>query len=334
MKVSAMAAYRAGEPLRPLEYEIGAAEGYGCIIQLEACGICHSDIHVIDNDWGGPTYPVVPGHEAIGRVMEVGPFVTNLKPGDRVGVGWQSGACMQCADCMRGDANMCDVNKATIIHQYGGFGDYMSVDARFAFPIPEAMPSEAAAPLLCAGITVYSGLRHAGMKGGQDIGVIGIGGLGHIAVQFAARLGNRVTVFTSSPDKAEYAAGLGADDAVIVGRDGIVPAAKRKLNIIIDTVAAAKDYNAYLSHLDSDGVYNLVGIPNEPISLSVFAFQDKRRRIMGSPIGGPGEIAEMLTLADRYNVTPLVEVFPFAAANAAIQKVRDNAVRYRAVLKM
>ena len=152
------------------------------------------------------------------------------------------------------------------------------------------------------------------MTGGQEIGVIGIGGLGHLAVQFAAKLGNRVTVFTSSPDKAEFAAQLGAHEAVVIGRDGTVPnKPTRRLNIIIDTVAVAKDYNAYLNCLESDGVFNLVGIPNDPIELSVFAFQDKRRRIMGSPIGSPAEIHEMLALCAQYGIAPLIEMFPVRA---------------------
>ncbi len=336
MKVHALAAFAPGEALRPFEYELGTPLGYDCLIRVDACGLCHSDIHVLDNDWGGPTYPMVPGHEAVGTVMETGPLAAHVSVGDRVGVGWQSGACFGCRDCRRGNAQMCDVDqRATIIHQYGGFGDYMSVDARFAFPIPPGIASQEAGPLLCGGITVYSGLRHAGMTGGQEIGVIGVGGLGHLAVQFAAKMGCRVTVFTSSPDKAEFAAQLGASEAIVVGRDGAeFQKPSRPLDIILDTVAAAKDYNAYLNCLASDGVFNLVGVPNEPLSLSVFAFQDKRRRIMGSPIGSPAEIGEMLMLAERYSVRPLVETFPFACANQAIQRVRDNLVRYRAVLLM
>lgn len=336
MNVHALAAHAPGESLRPFEYETGPMNGHDCLIRVAACGLCHSDIHVVDNDWGGPTYPMVPGHEAVGLVVEAGPLVTHLKIGDRVGVGWQSGACLHCLDCLRGNAQMCEVDqRATIIQQYGGFGDHMTVDARFAFPVPEGISTKAAGPLLCAGITVYSGLRHAGMKGGQEIGVIGIGGLGHLAVQFAAKLGNRVTVFTSSPDKAEFAARLGASEAVVTGRDGgVTEKPSRPLDIILDTVAAAKDYNAYLSCLASDGVFNLVGVPSEPISLSVFSFQEKRRRIMGSPIGSPAEIMEMLALAERYSITPLVETFPFERANEAIQRVRDNRGRYRAVLTM
>ncbi|BDI28654.1 alcohol dehydrogenase [Capsulimonas corticalis] len=335
MKVHALAAYAPGEPLRPFEYEIGAVSGFDCVIRVQSCGLCHSDIHVVDNDWGGATFPVVPGHEAVGEVVELGPGVTHLKIGDRVGVGWQSGACLGCRDCLRGNEQMCDANQATILHQYGGFGDYMTVDSRFAFPIPDGLASAAAGPLLCAGITVYSGLRHAGMRGGQEIGVIGIGGLGHLAVQFAAKLGNRVTVFTTSPEKAEYAARLGAAEAVIVGRDGSPPQKpSRPLDIIIDTVASGKDYNAYLNCLDSDGVFNLVGIGNDPIPLSVFAFQDKRRRIMGSPIGSRSEMIEMLGLAARYGIVPQIETFAFERANDAVQHVRDNKVRYRAVLLM
>ena len=336
MKVHALAVYTPGEALRPLEYETGPLSGHQVLIKVDACGLCHSDIHCMDNDWEMTTYPIVPGHEAVGRIVETGPLVTHLQAGDRVGVGWQSGACLHCLDCLRGNAQMCEVDlKATILQQHGGFGDYMTVDSRFAFPIPEGIPTEAAGPLLCGGITVYSGLRHAGMQGGQEIGVIGIGGLGHLAVQFAAKLGNRVTVFTSSPDKAEFAAQLGASEAVVIERDGSVPKKpSRPLDIIIDTVAAAKDYNAYLNCLVSDGVFNLVGVPTEPISLSVFAFQDKRRRIMGSPIGSPAEITEMLTLAERHAIAPIVESLPFDCANDAVQRVRDNKVRYRAVLTM
>ncbi|MGI4790978.1 MAG: NAD(P)-dependent alcohol dehydrogenase [Janthinobacterium lividum] len=336
MNVHALAAYGPGEILRPFEYETALMEGHHCLIRVDACGLCHSDIHCMDNDWEMTTYPIVPGHEAVGRVVEAGPLVSHLKVGDRVGVGWQSGACLHCLDCLRGNAQMCEVDqKSTIIHQYGGFGEYLAVDSRFAFLIPEGLPTDAAGPLLCGGITVYSGLRHAGMVGGQEIGVIGIGGLGHLAVQFAAKLGNRVSVFTSSPDKAEFAAQLGAAEAVVIGRDGSVPQKpSRPLDIIIDTVAAAKDYNAYLNCLASDGVFNLVGVPTEPIALSVFAFQDKRRRIMGSPIGSPVEIIEMLALAERHAIVPIVETYPFERANDAAQRLRDNKVRYRAVLTM
>jgi uncharacterized zinc-type alcohol dehydrogenase-like protein len=335
MNVTALAAYAPGEPLRPFEYETEAPQGHDCLLKVEACGLCHSDIHMMDGDWDMTTYPIVPGHEAIGKIVEVGPLVHHLKPGDRVGVGWQSGACLHCMDCLRGNQQMCDNNKATIVHQHGGFGDYLKVDSRFAFLIPDGLATELAGPLLCGGITVYSGLRHAGMTGGQEIGVIGIGGLGHLAVQFAAKLGNRVTVFTSSPDKAEFAARLGAQEAVVINRDGTVPnKPSRRLNIIIDTVAADKDYNAYLHCLDSDGVYNLVGVPLEAVSFSVFAFQDKRRRVMGSPIGSPAEIKEMLALSAEYGIAPIIETFPFERVNDAVQRVRDNKVRYRAVLMM
>ena len=335
MKVTALAVHAPGEPLRPFEYATGPMLGHDCLIKVHACGLCHSDIHMMDGDWDMTTYPIVPGHEAVGEVVEVGPQVNHLKVADRVGVGWQSGACLHCMDCLRGNPQMCDDNKATVVHQHGGFGDYLAVDSRFAFPIPDAISTELAGPLLCGGITVYSGLRHAGMTGGQEIGVIGIGGLGHLAVQFAAKLGNRVTVFTSSPDKAEFAARLGAHEAVVINRDGTVPdKPSRRLDIIMDTVAADKDYNAYLNCLDSDGVFNLVGVPLEAVSLSVFAFQDKRRRVMGSPIGSPAEMGEMLGLAAQYGIAPITESFPFERANDAVQRLRDNQVRYRAVLTM
>jgi len=336
MKVNALAAFGPHEPLRPFEYEVEGLQAHQCLIKVHTCGICHSDLHCMDNDWEMTSYPMVPGHEAIGEVVDVGAQVSHLQVGDRVGVGWQSGACLHCLDCLRGNQQMCEVDlQATILQQYGGFGDHIIVDSRFAFPIPDGLASDVAGPLLCGGITVYSGLRHAGMIGGQEIGVLGIGGLGHLAVQFAAKLGNRVTVFTSSPDKAEFATSLGAHESVVIGRDGSIPnKPSRRLNIIIDTVAASKDYNAYLNFLDSDGVYNLVGVPTDDIPLSVFAFQDKRRRIMGSPIGSPAEIREMLSLCAQKEIAPIIEKFPFEHANSALQGVRDNKVRYRAVLMM
>ena len=206
------------------------------------------------------------------------------------------------------------------------------VDSRFAFPIPTGIPSAIAGPLLCGGITVYSGLRYAGMSSGQEIGVIGIGGLGHLAVQFAAKLGNRVTVFTTSPDKAEFAAALGAHEAVILEPGGKFPAPTRRLNVILDTVPHSLDWEGCLNHLDSDGVLSVVGVPEEPLSIPVLAFQEKRRRIMGSSVGGRATMHEMLALADQYKIAPVVETFPFSHANEALDKVRANTVRYRAVL--
>jgi alcohol/geraniol dehydrogenase (NADP+) len=185
---------------------------------------------MVHDDWGVSRYPLVPGHEVIGEVVDLGSQVTHLKEGDRVGVGWQQGSCMYCLDCMRGNQNLCDHAEGLIVNGYGGFADYMVADSRFAFKLPEGLSTQSTGPILCGGATVYAGLRNAGMTSGQNIGVIGMGGLGHLAIQFASCLGNRVTVFTTSPDKAEFATKLGAHEAILVPPGGSPPLPIRKLN--------------------------------------------------------------------------------------------------------
>lgn len=334
MKINALASYQTGEPLKDYSFDPGQLQGYDCLIKVLACGICHSDIHMIDGDWGNSRYPLVPGHEVIGEVVELGSQVKHLKIGDRIGVGWQMSSCLQCPDCLKGNENLCDENQGLIVSGYGGFADYVKLDSRFAFPIPQGIETEAAGPLLCGGITVYSGLRYAGMSSGQEIGVIGIGGLGHLAVQFASKLGNSVTVFTTSQDKAEFAHQLGANHVVVVPRGESPPPPTRLLDIIISTVPQSLDWAAYIEYLNSDGTLTLVGVPDAPLTIPLFSLLSKRRRVMSSPIGGRGMILEMLSIADRFQIKPIIETFPLQQANEAMQKVRDNKVRYRAVLKV
>ncbi|MBD1937694.1 NAD(P)-dependent alcohol dehydrogenase [Microcoleus sp. FACHB-68] len=332
MQIKTLAAHEKGAELKPFTLEVDSPKGYDCILKVLACGICHSDIHVIDNDWGNSRYPVVPGHEVVGEVIELGDQVKHLKAGDRVGVGWQGSACLQCRDCLRGNENLCDKNEGLIISGYGGFADYLRVDSRFAFPIPAGIKTEAAGPLLCGGVTVYSALRYAGMSSGQEIGVIGVGGLGHMAVQFASKLGNRVTVFTTSDDKAEFASKLGAHDAIVVPAGSSPPEPDRKFNILISTVPASVDWAAYIEYLDSDGTLTMVGVPDEPLSIPLWSLLTKRRRVMSSLIGGRAIITEMLDVADRFGIEPIIETFPLEQVNEAMDKVRSNKVRYRAVL--
>lgn len=258
--------------------------------------------------------------------------MTHLKVGDRVGVGWQRSSCLQCRDCWRGNESLCDENQALIVTGPGGFADYLMVDSRFAFPIPKGIDSKIAGPLLCAGITVYAGLRNAGMSCGQEIGILGIGGLGHMAVQFAKKLGNRVTVFTTSQDKAEFAHKMGADEAIVVGKGEIPQAPSSKLDILLSTVPAALDWAAYIDFLDSGSALAFVGLPDAPLSIPLFPLLMKQRRIVTSLIGGRAMINEMLAIAEKFEIEPIVEVFAIAQANEAMQKVRYNQVRYRAVL--
>lgn len=332
MKINALAVREKGQALAPWSYEAAAPQPHEVLVKVLACGICHSDVHMMDNDWRMATYPLVPGHEVVGVVLETGAAVRHLKPGTRVGIGWQRSACLQCEDCLRGNDNLCDHSTGVISHGHGGFADHLVMDANFCFPIPADVATEHAGPLLCGGITVYSGLRHAGMGSGLRVGVIGLGGLGHLAVRFARALGNSVTVFTTSPDKAEEAAKLGAHDAILV-RDGQLsrPPAK-PFHILLSTVPAALPCDLYLNLLSGDGVLCFVGVPGAPVSVPVFPLLVKRRRIMGSPIGSRAMIREMLENAARFGVRPIIETFPMSGANDAIAKVRNNSIRYRAVL--
>ncbi|MEK7703872.1 MAG: NAD(P)-dependent alcohol dehydrogenase [Myxococcota bacterium] len=332
MQVHAFAALSRGADLTPLTYDLPDPRDEDCIVAVSSCGICHSDIHMIDNDWRMTRYPLVPGHEVVGTIVTTGRSVTHLKKGDRVGIGWQRGACLHCPDCLGGNENLCDHSDGLIVGHHGGFADHVMVDARFAFPLPAGLATDSAGPLLCGGATVYSALRHAGMGSGANIGVLGIGGLGHLAVQFASRLGNRVTVFTTSPDKAKLAMNLGAYDAVVVPTGGAPPRGAYRLDILVSTVPHVSDWRGYIDTLASDGTLVFVAVPPKTIELNVGWLLEKRRRIMASPIGGRAIITEMLATAERFGIEPVIETFPMASVNEALARVRKNEVRYRAVL--
>ncbi len=330
-----LAALERGAPLSIWEHDLGGLEVHECRVKVLACGLCHSDIHCVDDDWKVSRYPLVPGHEVVGEVVAIGSHVAHLEVGARVGISWQCGSCGQCRDCMRGNENLCDGNKALIVDGYGGFADFVQLDARWAFPLPDQLETELAGPLLCAGVTVYASLRDAGMSSGQRIGVVGIGGLGHLAVQFAAKLGNRVTAFTTSQDKADFARELGAHDAVILPRDDKFPAPPspdERLAILLVTATADLDWAGALEWLDSDGALSVASVPDHDLQIPVFALQNKRRRVTGSNVGSRPVILETLRIAADYGIRPIIETFPFDEANEAMELVRHNKVRFRAVL--
>lgn len=333
-QVQAKAALSAKSALESYQFEVSSPQDYDCLIKVKSCGLCHSDLHIIDDDWEISRYPVVPGHEVIGEVLEVGSQVQHLNVGDLVGVGWQKSACLQCPQCLKGNENLCKQNRALIIPGPGGFASHLLTDSRFVFPIPQEINPTHAGPLLCGGITVYSALRYAGMTSGQEIGVIGVGGLGHMAVQFAHRLGNRVTVFTTSEDKAEFAQKLGADETIIVPRGESPPTPKNLLNILLSTVPVKLDWPAYVDYLDADGTLSFVGATDAPITFPVFSLIPQRRRIMGSAIGGRAMMNEMLNIAAKHKIEPIIETYPLEEINIALDRVRSNQVRYRAVLTM
>jgi uncharacterized zinc-type alcohol dehydrogenase-like protein len=330
--IQGLAAHAAGAELLPFRYdpgELGLAE---VEIGVTHCGICHSDLHLISNDWGISQYPFIPGHEVIGTVTAVGAGVRSLAVGQRVGLGWQSNSCGQCEWCMRGMENLCAESEATCVHRNGGYADRVRANARFVLPIPDALPSEQAAPLLCGGITVYNPLRTHGVNPSSRVGVIGIGGLGHLAIQFARVFGAEVTAFSTSPAKEEEARALGASRFVNSRETKAMRDVTGTLDLILSTVNADEDWNTYIQTLRPTGALCLLGVPPSPIALHAFPLIAGLRSVTGNPTGSPARLREMLDVAARHGVQAKTERFAMSEANEAIKKVKKNKVRYRAVL--
>lgn len=333
MKINAFAAPTPGATLVPYSYEPAPLGPQEVEIRITHCGICHSDLHLVDNDWAMTTYPTVPGHEIVGTVAEVGELVTALQPGQRVGVGWQAGACLSCEWCLSGQEQLCKQHQPTCVGRPGGFAESIRLDHRFVFDIPEALESENAAPLLCGGITVYSPLRLYGVKPEHKVGVIGIGGLGHLALQFANAYGCEVTAFSTSPDKEAEARSLGAHHFVVSKDAGQMKAARESLDFIISTVFAQLDWKEWLKVLRPNGKLCFVGAGgNLEIPAAFLLMQQKT--VCGSSIGGRAEIRDMLNFAARHGIKAQTEVVPLDQVNAALDKLRKNEARYRMVLQM
>jgi alcohol/geraniol dehydrogenase (NADP+) len=331
-QIQGLAAHAAGAELLPFRYEPGELGPLEVEIGISHCGICHSDLHLISNDWGMSQYPFIPGHEIIGHVTGVGPGVRSLKEGQRVGLGWQANSCGECEWCTRGMENLCPLSEATCVRRHGGYANRVRANSRFVFPIADALDSEATAPLLCGGITVYSPLRNLGVNPSSRVGVIGIGGLGHLAIQFARVFGAEVTAFSTSAAKETEARALGAHRFVNTRETRALKEVSGSLDFIVSTVNADQDWGIYIQALRPTGTLCFVGVPPSPIALQVFPLISGIRTITGSPIGSPHRIREMLDVAARHDVKAQVERFPMAKANEAIEKVKKNKVRYRAVL--
>ncbi len=330
--ISAYAAAAAKQILTPFPYAPAALGPQDVEIAISHCGICHSDIHMLDDDWQMTEYPFVPGHEIVGTVAAHGDEAAHLALGQRVGVGWQRSACHTCEACLTGREQLCAESIGTIVGHHGGFADRIRIDARFAFPIPEALPSESAAPLLCAGVTVFSPLQQFEVSPTSRVGVVGVGGLGHLALQFAKAWGCEVTAFSGSANKESEARELGADHFVLSSNAGAMECAANSIDFLLDTVSADIDWALYLNTLRIDGTLCVLGVPNGNLSIPAFPLITGRRRIVGSPTGGRQDITEMLAFAARHGIRAKTEVLPIAQVNEAIQKVRENRARYRMVL--
>ncbi|MDP2999239.1 MAG: NAD(P)-dependent alcohol dehydrogenase [Bryobacterales bacterium] len=329
--MSAYAALAQGQPLSPFTYDPGELQPQQVEIAITHCGICHTDIHLIDNDFGISAFPLVPGHEIVGLVTRAGTSVGNFQAGQRVGVGWQKGACMNCEWCAQGAQNLCAQSLPTCLAGYGGFATSIRVDSRFAIPVPDGLDSATAAPMLCAGITVYSPLSRR-VRPGARVGVIGIGGLGHLALQFARAMGGEVFAFSTSPSKEEEARRYGAHHFVLSSDANQMQKAGRSLDFLLDTATATLDWPAWLATLRPNGTFCLVGAPSGPVTLSAMQMIFGQFRFEASAFGPPSQIAEMFRFAVTHNIRTAVEVVPLAEVNAALAKVRKYEARYRMVL--
>lgn len=342
LKTSAYAAMTAKAPLAPHAIERRDPGPHDVLIDILYCGICHSDIHQARDEWGGSIFPMVPGHEIVGTVVQSGNQVTKWKTGDTVGVGCFVDSCRECEGCREGEEQFCD-NGTTFTYNcyerdgktptYGGYSTRITVNEDYVLGIPQGMPLERVAPLLCAGITTYSPLRQYGIGKGHQVAIVGLGGLGHMGVKIAKAMGATVTVLSHSAKKRQDAMDLGADDFVVTSDANAFKENARRFDFILDTVSAHHDYNAYLELLKRDKTMVLVGIP-DPIPLSAAPLVMQRRHLAGSLIGGIRETQEMLDFCAAHGVLSDVEVIPIQKVNEAYERVIKSDVRYRFVIDM
>lgn len=333
MDIDSYAAQGAKAPLEKFNYASRDLDSWDVEVTISHCGICHSDVHLVDNDWGISQYPLVPGHEIAGTVSALGSAVNHLKTGQRVGIGWQCSSCMTCEWCISGKENLCSQMGATCLGNHGGFADSIVVDSRFAFVLPDGLESENAAPLLCGGITVFAPLLHFDVRPAMKVGVIGVGGLGHLALQFYRAWGCEVTAFSATPGKEQEAKEFGAHRVIHSTDTEVLKAETGTLDFIISTVPVDIDWEAYLHILRPDGKLCIVGVPASSISLPAFPMIAGRKTVCGSPIGSRADIETMLSFAARHGIVAQTESFAMDQVNPAMDRVRSNQARYRVVLK-
>jgi uncharacterized zinc-type alcohol dehydrogenase-like protein len=329
-------------PLGPFEFERREPGPHDVLIDILYCGVCHSDIHQTRDEWGGSIFPMVPGHEIVGRVARTGAEVRAWQVGQVVGVGVFVDSDRECEACLAGEEQYCESGMSPtyngyeqdgITPTYGGYSERIVVDERYVLRVPEGMALDAVAPLMCAGITTYSPIRHFGVRAGDTAAVVGLGGLGHLALKFLKALDATVTVLSHSPGKQDDAARLGADDFVVTRDADAFTRNARRFNFIIDTVSADHDYNSYLKLLRRDGVMVLVGLP-PPAPLDAGALIEGRRRLAGSMIGGIRETQEMLDFCSVRRIASDIELIPIEQVNEAFERTLRSDVRYRFVIDL
>lgn len=343
IKTIAYAATDKQSPLAPFHFERREPLPHDVQMDILFCGVCHSDMHVVRSDWGPSKYPCVPGHEIVGRVTRVGSAVKKFRVGDVAAVGCMVDSCRVCSNCVEGEEQFCEkgpvmtyggVEKHTGGITYGGYSSNIVVDEAFALKVPANLDLAAAAPLLCAGITTYSPLKHWKVGAGQKVGVVGLGGLGHMGVKLARAFGAHVVLFTTSEKKKADALRLGAHEVVISTNRDEMKAQRNSFHFILDTVSASHDINALLGLLRRDGTLCQVGLPAQPLSVSAFSLTSQRRQFAGSSIGGIAQTQEMLDFCGEHGIVCDIELIPIQRINEAYERLEKSDVKYRFVIDM
>jgi uncharacterized zinc-type alcohol dehydrogenase-like protein len=333
MIIHAFAAPRATAPLEPFAYEPAPLGPLDVDLSVTHCGLCHSDVSLLDDAWHKSRFPLVPGHEVVGRVVAVGSGVTGLAPGQRVGVGWQRSACLECATCNEGEEQLCRAIVETCVGHHGGLGDHLRTDSRFVFPLPDSLADEDAAPLLCGGVTVMQPILRHRIGPESSVGVIGVGGLGHLALNFLRAIGCQVTAFTSSPDKRSDAITMGAHEVASSTSPRDMRRHARRFHLLISTVNARLDWITFMETLRPNGTLCLLGVPPGLITLPPAVLFMGQRSITASEIGSRAVVNETLRFAAAHRVRPVVESLPIGEINHAVARLKQNRARYRIVLR-
>jgi uncharacterized zinc-type alcohol dehydrogenase-like protein len=328
-------AYAASDPkglLQPFSFDPGELGAEEVEIKVTHCGLCHSDLSMLDNDWGLSKYPFVPGHEAVGTVAALGGGAKGLKVGQRVGVGWTAASCLACHECLSGDQNLCAQSQGTIVGRHGAFADRVRVQWPWARPLPDTLDPLITGPLLCGGVTVFTPFLAHQISSTARVGIIGIGGLGHMALQFANKWGCEVHAFTTSDSKEAEARRLGAHYVHNTRQEGVLKKIAGRLNIIISTINVPLDIPGLLDTLTPKGILHVVGAILKPMEVPAFPLILGQKSVSGSPVGSPTAIDSMLAFSARHSVAPITETFPMSKVNEAIERLRSGKARYRIVL--
>lgn len=331
--INAYAAHAAGETLVPYRFDAGELQPHQVEVKVEYCGLCHSDVSVLNNDWNNSVYPVVAGHEVIGTIIQLGSEAKGLKVGQRVGIGWTAESCQYCNPCIDGKFNLCSSQQATIVNHAGGFADKVRAGWQWVIPLPEGLEPSSAGPLLCGGVTVFNPILNHNIQAVHHVGVIGIGGLGHMAIKLLKAWGCEITAFTSSLDKSDELKAMGADHVADSRDVAGLKNYRGKFDLLLCTVNVSLDWKAYLNTLAPEGTMHMLGLVLEPMAIPAGSLIGGAKSVSGSPIGSPAALRQLLKFAARKNIAPQIELYPMSKINDALERLHSGKARYRVVLQ-